>query len=58
MSNTYSCGTLTVPRDVYVAIRELLLNAGYTHTILERGSEVGERINMHGIMLRCEREKV
>jgi hypothetical protein len=55
--NTHTFVTLTVPSEVYMAIRQLLLDAGYTHALLDYGKETSERIDMHGIALRMEREE-
>lgn len=55
MSNTHTFVTLTVPPLVYLAVRDLLVDAGYTHAFVDFGSEVSERIDMHGIALRMER---
>jgi hypothetical protein len=54
---THTFVTLTVPPIVYLAIRELLIDAGYDHAFVEFGSEVSERIDMHGIALKMERVK-
>ena len=55
MRNTHTFVTLTVPPLVYLAIRDLLINAGYNHAFVDFGHETGERIDMHGIALRMER---
>ena len=52
---THTFVTLTVPPIVYLAIRDLLVDAGYDHAFVDFGSEVSERIDMHGIALRMER---
>jgi hypothetical protein len=52
MSKTFA--TLTVPPVVYLAVKDLLMDAGYTHAFVSLGKE-GELIDMHGIALKMEK---
>ena len=45
--------TLTVPPVVYLAIRDLLMDAGYEHVFVDLGKDE-EVIDMHGIALKME----
>lgn len=53
MRTTRTFVTLTVPPVVYLAIRDLLVNAGYEHAFVDFDKE-GEVIDMHGIALKME----
>lgn len=50
MRNTHTFVTLSVPPIVYLAVRDLLLDAGYDHAIVSVDGD--ECIDMHGIALK------
>jgi len=50
MRSTHTFVELEVPPLVYLTIRQLLVDAGYTHTLIDEGED--ERIDMHGIGLK------
>jgi hypothetical protein len=48
--------TLTVPPDVYIAIRDLMMRDGQ-HPFIDFGCVETERIDMRGVMLRMGKEE-